>query len=203
MLPHFSREKLLPPHRATYDDLLKVPDHLVAEIVDGVLYSSPRPAPKHAKAHSKLLAFLSKFEEDVNEPGGWNVFTEPELHFGEDIVVPDIGGWRIGHDPMETTTAYFTLAPHWVCEVLSPSTVRLDRLKKLRVYGREGIPHAWLVDPIARTLELFELTGGSLLLRGVHRDDARVRVTPFDAIEIGLSRLWTTVSSTQTETSGI
>lgn len=52
---------------------------------------------------------------------------------------------------------FLTLAPDWVCEVLSPSTVRLDRVRKNHVYAREGVGHLWFVDPLAHTLEVFVL----------------------------------------------
>jgi Uma2 family endonuclease len=84
---------------ATYDDLVTLPDHLVAEIVDGELHATP----------------------------------------------------------------YCALAPDWICEILSPSTASLDRSRKLGVYAREQVAHAWLVDPLLRTLEVLPLEGGRVL----------------------------------------
>lgn len=177
--------------RATYQDLLKVPDHKVAEIVDGELYVSPRPAAPHALATSVLGAELSgPFHQGRGGPGGWWIVDEPELHFGEDVLVPDLAGWRRERMPEFPKTAFFTLAPDWVCEVLSPSTERLDRARKLRVYAREGVRHAWLVNPTARTLEAYRRVEDRWLLLATFEDDALVRAEPFDAIDLDLLALW-------------
>ena len=88
-------------------------------------------------------------------------------------------------------TAYFTLAPDWLCEVLSPSTEEHDRQVKMPIYAREGVRHAWLVDPIARTLEVYALGADRGWKRAaVHRDAARVRVEPFEMMELDLSAVW-------------
>src|SRR5436189_2682935 len=144
--------------RATYDDLCRVPEHLVAEILDGELLVTPRPAPRHAQVGSALVTELhGAFGQGRGGPGGWWILYEPELHLGEDVVVPDIAGWRRERLPALPETAYFTIAPDWICEVVSPSTASLDRVKKLNVYARERVPHAWLVDPIGQTFEVLRL----------------------------------------------
>jgi Uma2 family endonuclease len=177
---------------ATYADLLKVPDHLVAEIVDGELHTSPRPAPRHTVATSELGYELGlPFSRGRGGPGGWWILDEPELHLGPDILVPDLAAWRRERLPrISDTPPYFTVTPDWICEVLSPSTYRLDRVGKLRVYGREGVKHAWLVHPGERTLEVLRLESGRWSIIGTFADAARVRAEPFDAIEIDLRVLW-------------
>ena len=146
---------------ATYDDLRGVPDHFVAEMFDGELYASPRPALPHAHAATVLGVELGgPFHLGRNGPGGWVILDEPELHFGNDVLVPDLAGWRRERVPTLPADAYMTLAPDWVCEVLSPSTETLDRGKKLRIYAREGVAHAWLVDPLRQTLEVLSLASG-------------------------------------------
>ena len=177
--------------RATYEDVLNAPEHMVAEIIDGVLYLSPRPAFPHARATTILATDLvGPFDRGRGGPGGWRIFFEPELHFGEDVVVPDIAGWRISRMPDEPTEAFATLAPDWLCETLSPSTEKLDRTKKLRVYAREGVPHVWFVDPKRQTLEVFKLHGANLVTQATYRASERVRVEPFDAVELELAFLW-------------
>jgi Uma2 family endonuclease len=174
---------------ATYDDLRDVPDHYVAEMFDGELYASPRPAIPHAHAASVLGAkVLSSFHR--NGPGGWVILYEPELHFGNDVLVPDLGGWRRERVPTLPADAFMTLAPDWVCEVVSPSTESIDRGKKLRIYAREGVAHAWLVDPLRRTLEVLLLESGRWTQHAAHEGDVKVRVPPFDAIELELGALW-------------
>ena len=176
---------------ATYDDLVRVPEHFVAEMFDGELYASPRPAFPHARAAMALAAKLGgPFDLDRSGPGGWFLLGEPELHFGNDVLVPDIAGWRRERLPAIPNVAYLTLAPDWICEVVSPSTEHIDRGKKLRIYAREGVPHAWLVDPLRQSLEVLALESGSLEQIEEHHGVVRVRARPFDAVELELRALW-------------
>jgi Uma2 family endonuclease len=176
---------------ASYADLEALPDNLVGEIVAGTLYASPRPAMPHTLTSSRLGGELSgPFDRGRGGPGGWFIFDEPELHFGEDVLVPDLGGWRRERMPHAPRTAACTLAPDWVCEVLSLSTMSLDRSAKLPVYARERVRHVWLMDPVARTLEVFRLDGEHYTLLVTHAGPARVRAEPFEAIELELAFLW-------------
>ena len=180
-----------PPRRATYQDVLDAPPHRVAEIVDGVLYTSPRPAAPHALATSRLGGEIGPpFDRGRGGPGGWWIIDEPELHQGEDILVPDLAGWRRERMPDYPRAAYFTLPPDWVCEVLSPSTRKLDLHGKRPVHARAGVRHLWLIDPIDRTLEAFELHQGQWLLIATLRDDDAVAIPPFDAVTFNLGDLW-------------
>ncbi len=177
--------------RATYQDVLDAPAHRVAEIVDGTLHTQPRPAMPHALASSRLGGELTgPFDRGRGGPGGWWVIDEPELHLGEDILVPDLAGWRRERMPDYPDTAYVTLAPDWVCEVLSASTRRLDLHGKRPVYAREGVGHLWLVDPADRTLEAFELREGQWVLIASAKDDDPVSIRPFDAVTFSLGDLW-------------
>jgi Uma2 family endonuclease len=176
---------------ATYADLYDVPDHFVAEMFDGDLYASPRPAVPHARAATVLgIELGNAFDLGRSGPGGWLILDEPELHFGNDVLVPDLAGWRRERMPEAPSDAYITPAPDWVCEVLSPSTEALDRGKKLRIYAREGVAHAWLVDPLRRTLEVLARESGTWALLGNHEGRAKVRAVPFDAVELELGGLW-------------
>lgn len=176
---------------ATYEDLLKLPEDKIGEIVDGELYASPRSAVPHVVAHSALNSELgAPFQFGRGGPGGWWILVEPELHLGDDTLVPDLAGWRRERLPRMPDAPAVTIAPDWVCEVLSPSTERLDRARKLPAYARHGVGHAWLINPSTRTLEVYRREGTSWVLVGTHADDAIVRAEPFDAIEIDLLRLW-------------
>ena len=126
----------------------------------------------------------------MGRPGGWWIIVEPELHFGDEVLVPDLAAWR--HDRMPTIprAAFITLAPDWVCEVISPSTGRVDRSRKMGIYAREGVRHLRFVDPLARTLEVYRLEDGRWVVASTHGGDDRIRAEPFDAIEIGLERWW-------------
>jgi Uma2 family endonuclease len=177
--------------RATYADLIALPDHVVGEIVDGELIASPRPASRHARASSVLGGAIGPpFDFGDGGPGGWLILFEPELQLGPDVLVPDLAAWRRERMPEMPDVAGFTLAPDWVCEVLSPSTGALDRARKLPIYAREHVAHAWLADPSVRTLEVFRREGAAWLLIATFEGDRRVRAEPFDAIELDLSRLW-------------
>ncbi len=177
---------------ATYDDLMKLPENLVGEIIDGELFASPRPAPRHANATTMINVDVGSSFHHRN-PGGWWILVEPELHFRADVLVPDLAGWRRERMPRLPSTAAFELAPDWVCEVLSPSTARIDRLGKPQIYRREKVAHMWVVDPVARTLEAYRLNDGTWTLLDSYGEDARVRVEPFETIELDLSRWWADV----------
>jgi len=176
---------------ATYDDLVKLPDNLVAEIVEGELHASPRPGPRHASAGSLLGAILGPpFWRGQGGPGGWWILDEPELHLGPHVLVPDLAGWRRSRMPRLPETAFFPLAPDWVCEILSPSTAALDRARKLGIYAREGVSHCWLIDPIARTLEVLRLESGRWSIVATHLRNETVRALPFAEAELPLRELW-------------
>ncbi len=176
---------------ATYQDVLDAPPNEVAQIVDGVLYTHPRPAPLHAIASSQLGAgLINPFRFGRGGPGGWWIIFEPELHLGEDVLVPDLAGWRQERMPKPPETAYFEIRPDWVCEVLSPSTRALDQGKKRSIYAREGVSHLWFIDPEAHTLEAFELNDERWVLLDTVTGDENVSLPPFDAVQISLSDLW-------------
>lgn len=120
-------------------------------------------------------------------PGGWILLDELELHLGADILVPDLAGWRRKRLPNVPDAPFLDVAPDWVCEVLSARTKRLDRMKKVPVYGRERVRQLWLVDPRARIVEIFRLEGERYVLVGTWGENQRARVEPFDAIELDLS----------------
>jgi Uma2 family endonuclease len=177
--------------RATYQDVLDAPPNQVAEILFGVLHANPRPAIPHAGAASSLGGELhGPFQRGKGGPGGWLLLDEPELHLHEDVVVPDLAGWRRERMPRVPATAAIELPPDWVCEVISPRTQSIDRGDKMDVYAREVIPHLWFVDPLARTLEAYRLEAQRWVRLGTWRDEARVRAEPFDALELELAALW-------------
>ena len=107
------------------------------------------------------------------------------------VLVPDLAGWRRTRLPQMPDAAYCSLAPDWVCEVLSPSTAALDRGKKLTIYAREQVAHAWLIDPGARTLEVLRLEAGRWTILATHAGSDVVRAEPFAEIELELQALWT------------
>ncbi len=176
---------------ATYEDLVALPANMVGQIIAGELIALPRPANDHAVTSSTLGSDIhGAFQRGRGGPGGWWIVFEPELHLGRDVLVPDLAGWRHSRLPVVPREPYFTLAPDWVCEVLSPSTAGLDRVRKKHIYAREGVEYVWLVDPVGLTLEAFQLRNGQWLELGSWSGNDRVRAGPFEAIELELEALW-------------
>jgi Uma2 family endonuclease len=181
--------------RATYEDVLAVPEGTIAELIHGALVTQPRPGTPHVRASSRLGVKLGgPFDLGDGGPGGWVLLDEPELHLrGGHVLVPDLAGWRRARMPdVPMTAAALELAPDWICEVLSPGTEATDRADKVPLYAGERVGHVWLLDPRGRTLEVLRLDGSTYRLIGTWRDGAVVRAEPFDAIELDLAVLWAT-----------
>lgn len=177
---------------ATYEDLLSVPEHCIAQIVDGELHVQPRPAGPHQTVASGLGMDLGNpFQRGRGGPGGWIIIYEPELHLGRDIVVPDLGGWR-AQNPPELEAKYFTVVPTWVCEIVSPSSAILDRGAKADIYARVGVEYMWIVEPLENLIEAYTLRDGAWLRLGAWAGEVSVRIPPFDAVELELGPLWAT-----------
>jgi len=176
---------------ATYEDVVAAPDDKVAEIFEGDLYLSPRPTPRHANVTSTLGADLhDAFQRARRGPGGWWILDEPEVHFGHDVLVPDIAGWRREHLPEIPDTAWLEIAPDWLCEVISPSTARVDREKKLPIYAAAGVEYAWIIDPSLKTLEVFRRKGRRFVLVNAHFGETSISAPPFEDVQIDLGPLW-------------
>jgi Uma2 family endonuclease len=179
-----------------YEQLLALPENIVGEIINGQLRTQPRPAGPHALASSALGGEIyGPYHKGRGGPGGWWILDEPEVHFIRDVevLVPDIAGWRRERLPTMPADHHFKVAPDWVCEVLSPTTAKIDRIEKMPVYARYGVAYLWLLDPLAWTLEVFTLHGGHWLVRGLYQDNAEVSAPPFQEITLFLVDLWAEV----------
>jgi Uma2 family endonuclease len=175
---------------ATYEDLLRAPQGMIAELVDGELYTWPRPSGRHIEVSSFLGGILVPAFSGGGGRGGWWIFDEPEVHLGTNAMVPDVAGWRRERMPTIPDDHRFVITPDWVCEILSPSTTQFDLRKKLPIYADHGVPYAWVIDPISRTLQVFTLENERWVLAGVYGGEDKIRAIPFDAIEIDLTFLW-------------
>jgi hypothetical protein len=184
--------KVAPKGRqATYADLEALPRHRLGEIIGDELVVSPRPGVLHAFATTVLTDTLSgPFQRGINGPGGWWILFEPELHFASQVLVPDIAAWRRERLPTLPDAPFMTMPPDWLCETLSPSTAVIDRTRKLDIYRREGVELVWLVDPVARTLEVLRRRGEDWLVAGYYGGEAKIRAVPFEAVELDLETLW-------------
>ena len=177
--------------KATYQDILNLPEAKTGEVVSGELFVSPRPPIRHARSASAIGGrLMGPFNDGDGGPGGWWILDEPELHFNQDVVVPDLAGWRRDRMSQLPDASYISQAPQWICEVLSPSTTRIDRVIKMPIYVREGVEHAWLVEPERRTVEVFALSEDRWTLLRTFSDDDAMRASPFDAIDINLAGWW-------------
>jgi hypothetical protein len=181
--------------RATYRDVIESPAHMVAEIIGGELRLSNRPATPATAAASALGEELGPpFKRGRGGPGGWLILDEPELHLGDDILVPDLAGWRRDRLPILPDASFLTVPPDWICEVLSKSTEKMDRTEKMPIYAASGVQHAWLVHPRRRTLEVYQLADGAWAAVATYQDSDRARIPPFDTIELDLAALWADVA---------
>ncbi|MFP2927525.1 Uma2 family endonuclease [Pyxidicoccus sp. 3LG] len=173
-----------------YEAREKLPQGVKGEVIDGVLYVSPSGAVPHSRGMYRLGTLLGPFDLGTEGLGGWVFLLEPNLHLGENRLEPDLAGWRRERMPVLPDDVGAELAPDWVCEVLSPSTEKLDRTLKMEVYAREGVKHVWLVHPRRHTLEVYRQEGSGWTKLGVYEGDAVVRAEPFEELALKLALLW-------------
>ncbi len=179
--------------QGSHSALDALPTGWVGEILDEELVASPKPLPAQARAAFMLGVELGeRLDKRRGGSGRWCFLRAPELHLGSDVLVPDLAGWRRDRvaEPPEPGAPFLTLAPDWVCEVLSPSTAALDRTRKLPIYAREGIGHVWLLDPVAQTLEVYQRVKRGWLLTSTFEGEALVRAEPFASLALELDTLW-------------
>ncbi len=176
-----------------YGQLCALPEGLTGEIINGRLYTEPRPAWSHIWTGSALQGELhGPFNKGIGGPGGWWIVAEPEIHFVRDVevVVPDLAGWRRERMPNPPRDHRVEVVPDWVCEILSPGTRSKDRELKMPLYAKYGVAYLWLIDPDVKRLEAYELKEGKWTALGVYEGDAEARIPPFDAIVLRLADLW-------------
>ena len=178
--------------RAVYEDLFGIPENMTGEIIDGELIVTPRPSQKHVYAASSLGNLVGPPYQlgRGGGPGGWIILDEPEIQLGGNILVPDLAGWRKERFPQSEETNWISVVPDWVCEILSPSTIRVDKVKKMGLYAEHGVRHLWLIDPSARTLDAFELASGRWVVLGTYVENDKAKAQPFGEVEIDLGNLW-------------
>ena len=177
---------------ATYQDVIDAPPHLVAEIVDSVLYTRSRHTFEYGYAAGALLIKLgSHFGQGSGDPRGWWIFPEPEVHLGDDVLVPDLAGWRQECMPRIPDGVHTDLAPDWVCEILSPSARKLDCDARRAVYARASVGYMWQIDADNRSLEAFRLLGGDWGLLESLSGNVPVSLSPFEEVRLDLRDLWT------------
>jgi Uma2 family endonuclease len=174
--------------KATYEDLYSIPDNYIGEIIDGDLYAFPRARSLHGRAITRLTGALRDYDDD-DSPAGWTFLADVEVKLGKHLLVPDLSGWRRTRLPELPDVQIMTLAPDWVCEGLSPSTVRLDKGRKREIYAKHGVSHLWFVDPALRSVDVLALDGTRYRHVATAAGDDRVKLAPFPR-PIELAKLW-------------
>jgi Uma2 family endonuclease len=178
--------------RAQYEDLAALPSEVRAEIIDGEIATLPAPRPRHSKPQGALRRFIGgPFDDDdgFGGPGGWWIFVEVDVQLGDDVVRPDLSGWR-RERLIEPDTRPIAVVPDWICEVLSESNEAHDRVTKRALYAKHGVAHYWIVDPEALTLEALTLERGRWVDAGSFDVSATARIAPFESIELPVGRLF-------------
>jgi Uma2 family endonuclease len=177
---------------AGWAELVAAPAGLEAEVIGGELWTHPRPRPEHGRAQGALTyGLFGAFDFGRGGPGGWWLIPEVDVAFGpHDIVSPDLAGWRRERGSEFPRERPIRVHPDWVCEVLSPSTQRRDRLQKAQLYLEGGVQCYWLVDTDARLLEAFEAQEGRWVRLGAWGDEDVARVPPFGAVELTVGDLF-------------
>ncbi|MEM5790015.1 MAG: Uma2 family endonuclease [Syntrophobacteraceae bacterium] len=177
--------------KASYEDLYSVPENMTGEIIGGELIVTPGPSRRHVYATTALGNEVGPpYQLGRGGPGGWVILIEPEIGLGEHIIVPDLAGWRGERYPDDEPHNWISVAPDWVCEMLSPGTRRLDRMVKMPIYAQHEVPYLWLIDPMDQTLEVYRLKESEWVVAGLHKEADKVRAVPFSEIEINLTNLW-------------
>jgi Uma2 family endonuclease len=175
-----------------YEDLFDIAENMTGEIVNGELLVTPRPSRKHTVVTSRLGYEIGPAYDfgRGGGPGGWVIIAEPEIALGENILVPDLAGWKKERFPIEEPHNWISVTPDWVCEILSPATAQVDRTEKMPIYAQHRVLHAWLIDPILKTLEVFRFESGRWIVLGAYAKSAKVHAEPFSEIELDLGILW-------------
>lgn len=184
--------------------LLDLPENQRGEIINGELVVSPRPSGGHIVGTSAIGSeILGPYQQGRGGPGGWWILIEPEIEFEfeKNHFVPDLAGWKKERMPIPPKGHIFTIVPDWICEFVLPSSVRMDRVVKFRNYAQYGVKYYWIADPEVRALECFKLSPEKQWLSlGSFQLNDKVRVEPFDAIEIDLSLLWIPIEEDKSTT---
>lgn len=180
--------------KATYENILRLPDNVVGEIINGELFVSPRPSGPNIYAASSLCEeLMGPFSKGKSGgPGGWWILVEPEIEFKKDTqhFVPDLAGWRKNRMAKPPESHIFKMAPDWVCEVLSPSNIRADKTEKAPQYASFGVKHLWFINPRDKTLDILRLETGKWVLLFSYSGADKVRAEPFQEWEFDLGSLW-------------
>lgn len=183
-------EKIL--HTATMADLEALPASMKGELIDGVLYAMTRPRGRHQLVVGRIGSDIEPaYNRGRGGPGGWWILPEAGIQLlpRAPEFSPDLAGWRMERMP-ELPDGPITVAPDWVCEVLSPTTRRHNLVVKKPFYASIGVPWLWMVDSEAMAVTVHELRGGQWVEVGVFSDEPEARILPFTEVAVDLRAWW-------------
>jgi Uma2 family endonuclease len=178
---------------ATSADLLALPDHVRAEIIHGAIVERASPMAEHGRSQFSMSQVIGRrFHRKPGGrwPGGWWFGTEVDVEYERhEIFVHDVVGWRRDRVAEEPTGRPVRIRPDWVCEIVSPSNEKRDRVDKLTVLHRNRVPHYWIVDPHDRTVAIHRWSDAGYVIVLTAAAGDVVRAEPFDATELRVSAL--------------
>ena len=174
--------------RKTVDDYLALPDDVRAELLEGDLYVTPAPRPDHQRVAGRGLRALAPFVERAALGELFIAPVDVYLPSG-DIVQPDLVFVATGQAAIVRDDA-IRGAPRLLVEVLSRSHPERDRIVKHALYARNGVAEYWIVDPDARSVEVFVLAGERYEPRGWYTQSARIVSPSLPGLDLPVSRLF-------------
>lgn len=177
--------------RSTVEDYLALPDDTLAELIDGELYVTPAPSPNHQDVVLSLCLHLRGFVE-ANELGRAYVSPVDVYLPSGDIVQPDV--IFIRKERMHIAKDAIRGVPDVAIEVVSPSRPERDRFVKKQLFANNGVPEYWIVDPSARSIEIFVLEGDAYAPAGWFTDTATVVSPSLEGLRIPLATVFRTDS---------
>lgn len=178
---------------ATLTDWLALPGEVRVELIRGALIDRELTGPRHGRVMARLgSAVTRRFDRKPGGrwPGGWWIVVDVAVQFEEEVYLPDLAGWKRERCPSFPVERPVAVRPDWVCEILSPSNARTDRVEKLRTYHRCEIPHYWLIDPEEQTLTVLRYSPSGYVVAMTASADEVVKAEPFAAMEFPLGNLF-------------
>lgn len=163
--------------------------------------AAPPSVPEPQMSLSRVLAtsilgglLVGPFQLGLGGPGGWLILDKPEIHFDEDVLIPDLAAWSAGRAPRPTEELYTTIIPDWVCEIDTACTEGRSFSQRMNAYARAGVRFMWLLDSDLKNIDLLTLNSQSQwALNGAYSismGHRRIRGAPFDSIEIDIATLF-------------
>jgi len=183
------------PHArpGTLAEALALPEDARVEFVGGQIVQKAAPSAEHGHAQRALsteLGFRFSRRSGGRFPGGWWILVEVDVQLGGELFRPDITGWRRETMPALPKGRPVATRPDWICEIVSASNARIDRVEKMRAYHQAGVAHYWLVDPQEETLIVQRHSAaGYVTVLAAARGDT-VRPEPFEAAELKVGVLF-------------